>query len=326
MTEKISVVVPAYNAEDTIERCLNSILSQTYNNLEVLVINDGSTDRTKALFERIRDPRIILHNVKNGGVSRARNIGIDNATGDYITFVDSDDYIDPDMYSTLIDLIHKYGVEIAHCSYKNVKSNGELISAVGDEGKIVPQNHEEAIVCLLEGRLFVGGLWNKLYKARLFEEIRLDESIKFNEDILMNYLLFEKVEKSVFCDRAFYNYVACESSATHSADQVKATNQMLYVARKIHELSKGKAYERVAESKVARCLLEVYRAYLFAEKDLKQQEIAGVLSEIIRFKEKGFYQSKRDKTIVFLYRHFPKMFVFLYKHYDKIRVKKLDPD
>ena len=326
MTEKISVIVPAYNAEKTIVKCLNSILNQSYRNLEVLVINDGSTDHTKELVENISDSRIVLISVDNGGVSKARNIGIDHATGEYITFVDSDDFIDPEMYETLIKLIHDYHVDIAHCSYKNVKENGDIISVVGEDGKIVNQNHDDAIIFLLEGRMFAGGLWNKLYHKDLFDGVRLDESIKFNEDVLMNFLLFSQAQGSVYCDKAFYNYTACDNSATHSANQLIANKQMISVAKQICRFSEGKAYEKAAENKAAHCLLELYRAYLFSNIDLKNKEVADVLHEIIQYNEKGFYENRRDKTVIFFYMHFPKKFKFLYRLYDKIRVKKLDPD
>ena len=114
MSPKISVIVPAYNAEKTIERCLKSILKQTYHNLEVIVVNDGSKDSTELILSRIEknDVRVHLITIENGGVSHARNVGIDNASGEYITFVDSDDYIDEEMYTSLMELIQKYDIGI----------------------------------------------------------------------------------------------------------------------------------------------------------------------------------------------------------------------
>lgn len=118
--DKISVIVPAYNCQDTIERCINSIQKQTFNNLEIIIVNDGSSDNTEAKIKELQDKdgRIIAISIPNGGVSHARNTGIDKASGDYITFVDSDDYIDEEMYECLYNLIKEYNVQIAHCSYK----------------------------------------------------------------------------------------------------------------------------------------------------------------------------------------------------------------
>ena len=117
MKKLISVVVPAYNAERTIKRCLESILRQTYSNLEVLLINDGSIDSTEDICLKIaeNDNRLKVVTIPNGGVSHARNVGIEKATGELITFVDADDYIDADMYQTLNDTMEKYNVPIVHC-------------------------------------------------------------------------------------------------------------------------------------------------------------------------------------------------------------------
>ena len=207
MNSKISVIVPAYNAEKTIERCLNSITNQTYPYLDIIVINDGSVDNTKKIVENLSstDNRVKLINIANRGVSHARNVGIEHAKGDYLTFVDSDDYIDSVMYEELLKIITRYDVKIAHCSYANDDEDGNLISVVGDHGKLVIQNHDEAIACLLDGRLFVGSICNKLYDKTIFSKCRLDESIKYNEDILLNFFLFDQVVSSVYIDKPFYH-------------------------------------------------------------------------------------------------------------------------
>ena len=328
MNSKISVIVPAYNAEKTIIRCLNSITNQTYPYLDVIVINDGSIDNTKTIVEKttLTDKRVRLINIANGGVSHARNVGIEHAKGDYITFVDADDYIDNVMYEQLLNLIKRYDVKIAHCSYANNDENGNLISVVGDQGKLVIQDHDEAIVCLLDGRLFVGSICNKLYDKTLFSKCRLDESIKYNEDILLNFFLFDQVASSVYIDKPFYHYVAVSSSSTHSANGLEARKQWLYVSRKILELSKNKSYEKNAEQKYAYSLLGLYREYVFENKKSNKQEIKLLREEIDEYRRKGYLLSRKDKVQYFLYKYFPQVFTFSYSFYDKIRVKKLDPE
>lgn len=319
--DKISVIVPAYNCQDTIEHCINSIQNQTYKDLEIIIVNDGSTDNTEQIISDLQsvDNRIKVFTIPNGGVSHARNTGIDNATGDYITFVDSDDYIDTKMYETLYSLIKEYNVKIAHCSYKNV--DGKAIVPVGDTGKITVQNHDEALKCLLSGRLFIGGLCNKLYNRILFNNIHLEESIKFNEDILANYYLFDKVEESVYIDRAFYSYVANETSATHTISSVVSRENVVMVARIIEKESIGKPYHIYAEKKLAYTLLDLYRAYLLnKDKSQKKEELKRELKDY-----KLVYKSKNEKTTYYLAMYFPHICVFTYKIYDRIRVKKLDP-
>lgn len=328
MTPKISVIVPAYNAEKTIERCLKSILKQTYHNLEVIVVNDGSTDSTELIISKIEknDVRVHLITIENGGVSHARNVGIDNASGEYITFVDSDDYIDEEMYASLMELIQKYDVKIAHCSYCNNDSEGNLISFVGGNEKLVLQDHDEAIACLLDGRLFVGSICNKLYEKTLFSNCRLDESIKYNEDILLNFFLFDQVVSSVYCDKPFYHYVEDTTSSTHSANGLEARKQWLYVSQKILEFSKGKSYKRNAEQKLTYSLLGVYREYVFVGEKHNTVTMKKIANDINTYKQKGYLSRRNDKIQYWVLKHFPRLFVKSYSVYDIFRKKKLDPE
>lgn len=328
MKKRLTVVVPAYNAEKTIKRCLDSILSQTYSNLEVLLINDGSKDSTEDICLKIaeNDNRLKVITIPNGGVSHARNVGIEKSIGELITFVDADDFIDADMYQTLTDTMEEYNAPIVHCSYKNVDENEHILSVVGDNGKVIVQDHDEAMSCLIQGKLFAGGLWNKIYKITLFDNIRLDETIKFNEDVLANIYLFDLVDKSVYIDKPFYNYVAVESSSTHSANAVKAGEQYLYVSNLILEISKNKPYERDAYTRIANNLMNLYRAYIFSKDKNYKNKKKKTMKEIKEYKSCGFYNNKRDKILYLLYRYVPHLFKFAFSFYDKKRVKKLDPE
>lgn len=324
----ISVIIPAFNAETTIIRCVNSIQRQTYSNLEIIIVNDGSKDTTEKAVKSLqeKDNRIKLITIPNGGVSHARNIGIDNATGEYIAFVDSDDYIDAEMYENLVEIIRNYNVKIAHCSYKNVNENGNLLSVVGDTGKITEQDHNEAMSCILSGNFFAGGLCNKLFSASLFDGVRLNEDINFNEDVLTNYYLFDKVEKSVYSDRALYNYVVNNLSATHSANPVNSGEECLYVAKQMLKKSIGKPYERCAKTRVSYNALVLYRAYLFSDGKSVNGKRKKLKSEILEWNKEGFYINKKEKLTVLMYRFIPHLYKLLYKVYDKVRIKRLDPE
>lgn len=328
MNKTISVVVPAYNAEAYIERCLSSILAQTYKQIDLIVINDGSTDGTKSVVDKIskKDDRVRLISIENGGVSHARNVGIDYAKGEYITFVDADDYIDNEMYEHLMNLIIKYNAKIAHCSYTNDDENGNVISIVGGKGKIITQNHDEAITCLIDGKLFTGSLCNKLYDYNLFRKYRLDESIKQNEDVLLNYQLFDQVEVSVYSDEPFYHYVAVQESSTHSANGLESAKQCLYASRIIDDLSKGKIYKKNAEKKLANCMLQLLREYVLVNDKSNRDEKKKLMKEIASYRKKGYLSDKKDSIQLFMYKYFPGLFIFSYKYYDKYRVKKLDPE
>ena len=320
--DKISVVVPAYNCQDTIERCIKSIQNQTYSNLEIIVVNDGSTDKTESIVKNlsINDSRIKLISIQNSGVSHARNTGIDSAIGDYIAFVDSDDYIDSDMYETLLSLMKEYCVQIAHCSYKNI--DNDKITAVGNTGEVTVQNHDEALRCLLSGRLFTGGNWNKLYNKSLFNRIKFDESVRVNEDVLANFYLFNSVDKSVFIDRAFYNYVANTNSVTHAMSSNLGVEHVAFVAEKMAKLSKGKSYQNEADYRYAFSALGLYRAYFFSNRS-NEKGRKKVAKEKVK-SMKHLYNG-RDRINYFLLIDLPFVYKPIYKLYTKFRKKKLDP-
>ena len=163
--KKISIIVPIYNIEKYLPRCLESILAQTYKNIEVILVDDGSVDNSGMIADTYarNDQRIIVIHQVNKGVSAARNAGLDLATGDYIGFVDGDDYIEPDMYEILMRIIDEQQVDIAHCGYQMVyPSRIDYYYNTREKQKM---NREEGVFELLKGRKIEPGLWNKLYKA-----------------------------------------------------------------------------------------------------------------------------------------------------------------
>lgn len=327
MTEKISIIIPAYNSESTIRRCVDSIRNQTYRNLEIIVVNDGSTDSTSEVVNEINntDSRVKLISIPNGGVSHARNVGIDSATGDFIAFVDSDDTIDTGMYQRLLDLIHKHNAQIAHCSYKNCDEYGNILSSVGNIGKEIVQNTDEAVESLLKGKYFTGGVWNKLYSFEVIGNIRFDERIKINEDILFNFEVFSKSEKTVYTDEPFYNYYAVSSSATHSMRSTLGNEQVLYVAEKIEQLSRKTNHHDTALYGVASAALSLWRAYTMISKIDKNKK-TEIKSRVMQYKRDRLYTGRNEKIIIALLKYCPLVYVIFYKMYDKIRIKQLDPE
>lgn len=326
MNEKISVIIPAYNAEKTIERCISSVQKQTYANLEIIVVNDGSKDKTEEIVKKLSsaDNRVKLISIPNGGVSHARNVGIDSAGGVYFAFVDADDYIESNMLHYLLSLVEKYSVKLAMCSYSNIDENGHK-SSIGNGNNITVLNQNDTVCCLFEGKLFAGGLWGKLYAGELFDNVRLNEEIIMNEDILANFYLLRNSEKSVYSDLALYNYIAVDSSATHSANAVRANEDCVRVSKEMLEKSKGKPYESAAEYRLAYGALCLYRAYLFSNDKANTDKMKKLKKEILRYYKAGLYKDKNTKLTVMLYRFAPFLYKGLYKIHDKIRVKQLDP-
>ena len=212
----ISVIVPVYNTEKFLHRCVDSILNQTYKNIEIILIDDGSTDASGSICDEYAkiDSRIKVIHKENEGVSRARNLALEIAKGEYIGFVDSDDSIEPDMYEILYDNILHYGAEISLCNQKRI--NGNFAENESSIDKITVFNRNEAIKELSLERAFSGGLCNKMIKKSVLDKVRFAEDIYFAEDklFLMQFLLI--CNKVVFDPAPKYNYFIRENSACTS--------------------------------------------------------------------------------------------------------------
>lgn len=236
MDEKlVSVIIPAYNIGDYVGRCLDSIISQTYKNLEIIVVDDGSRDHTGEILDNYakKDRRIKVIHKENGGVSSARNKGIEVAEGDYIGFIDGDDLIEPEMYKILVDLLEEENADIAHCGYQMVFP--DRVDYYHNTGKKKIQTTEEGLKDLLSGEIIEPGLVNKLYKKELIKNCRLDETVKINEDLLMNYQLFKLSQKSVYYDITPYSYMIRSSSATGANSLITKRKDSLRVLNQIKD-------------------------------------------------------------------------------------------
>ena len=208
-TPLISVIVPVYRVEKYLERCVKSILSQTYKNLEVILVDDGSPDQCPAICDACaeKDARVKVIHQENKGLSGARNAGIDAASGEYLAFVDSDDYVSPHFIEELYQLLQDTGCAIGQCRFSYVKGDG--LVEEGDSAFCIYRGEslmeqlygpEEKATCFVVA-------WNKLYRAELFKEtgIRYPEG-RIHEDEATTYRLFHEAKKLAFLDRALYGY------------------------------------------------------------------------------------------------------------------------
>lgn len=219
----ISVIVPAFNLEKYIVRTLDSIVKQTYKDIEIIVVDDGSTDNTGKIIEKYAKKHFDIVRVirqKNSGVTNARLCGVKAAKGEWIGFVDGDDEIEPDMYEILLKNAEQYGADISHCGYQMVFVDGR-ISYFHNTGCLVQQDKITGLKDLLDGSLVEPGLWNKLFHKNLFQSLLhtevMDRSIKINEDLLMNYILFSNANMSVFQDICKYHYLVRNTSASRAS-------------------------------------------------------------------------------------------------------------
>ncbi len=208
-TPLISVIVPVYRVEEYLERCVESILSQTYENLEVILVDDGSPDRCPAICDAYvgKDARVKVIHQENKGLSGARNAGIELAAGEYLAFVDSDDYVSPHFIEGLYELLQETGCGIGQCRFSYVK--GEKLTEEGDSAFCIYRGESlmEQLYGPEEKATYFVVAWNKLYRAELFKEtgIRYPEG-RIHEDEATTYQLFHAAKKLAFLDKAMYGY------------------------------------------------------------------------------------------------------------------------
>jgi len=220
MDTLISIIIPAYNIENYLAATLDSVLAQTYTNLEVIVVDDGSSDGTTDIADdyAVKDCRIKVIHKSNGGVTSARLRGIAESHGEWIGFVDGDDFVEPEMYEQLLNNAIRYDADISHCGYQMVFPNGR-IDYYHNSGKLTQQDRICGLINLLSGEI-EPGLWNKLYhKSLIFNFVKnssIPADIKINEDVLMNYYLFKEASASVYEDICPYHYVLRKGSAATS--------------------------------------------------------------------------------------------------------------
>ncbi len=202
----ISVIVPIYNVEKYLVRCLQSIIKQTYQNLEIILVDDGSTDTSGKLCDKFaeKDSRIIVIHKKNGGLSDARNVGIDKSSGSYLVFVDSDDWIDPDMISILYNVAQKNNSDIIECSYRNIYKD-HILEETNCNAEIINGDYVTALEGMLDWRYFKPVAWNKLYKRNVIKDIRYPVG-RLHEDEFTTYKYFYNAKKVSYIDVSKYNY------------------------------------------------------------------------------------------------------------------------
>lgn len=208
MSCKLSIIIPVYNAQDYLNNCLDSILKQTISDYEIILVNDGSTDFSQKIIDNYSQcfPQIIKSIcIANGGQGRARNIALDISSGEYIGFVDSDDYIDPNMFPTLIDLIESQNADIAVCNW--YRFEGENFTY---------ENYKSASNVLTTA----GAVWNKLFKKSLIGNLKFPEGLWY-EDFAFSANLLISSKKTVFTEKPLYFYRADNISTMRNRNALK---------------------------------------------------------------------------------------------------------
>lgn len=214
---KISVIVPVYNVKNYLEKCIESILSQSFTNIELILVDDGSTDGSGELCDRYTfDERVIVIHKPNGGVSAARNVGIDKATGDYICFIDSDDFIEKDYFQVAVNYLEKNNIGVLINNYCSDLGNGNVIY-YNANNMLLTMSSFDAILSMVKGRLFNWSSFATFYKNDIVKKVKFDEGIVYTEDLIYKYNILKVCKDEImYVPLNKYHYVMRKCSAVRS--------------------------------------------------------------------------------------------------------------
>jgi len=252
-----SVIIPVYNMEQLLARCLDSLINQTYKDIEIILINDGSTDNSGKICDKykLKNSRIIVIHQENAGVSAARNSGLDKANGDYISFVDPDDWVDPDMYSILAESIHKKEADIIRF---NAYRKNEIINRLPFKNEYSEEQLDEKIILPLIGSETFGGmfilgvLWLHLFKREVIEKnnIRFNKKLRRCEDRLFTLTVILHARNIVFIDPVLYHYEVNEGSLSNKYDPLRWEQEKIYLTELQKEYTNFKPGEFVERADI----------------------------------------------------------------------------
>ena len=296
--EKVSIIIPIYNAEKYLFKCLNSIKEQTYTNIEVLMINDGSTDNSETICkEFLKDYRFCLINKKNGGVSSARNLGINRCNGEYVLFVDSDDWCDKELLKQAVQNIKSYDM-LCFAYYKAYKDKN-----ICEELKVNKNANIKKEI--LSNKLIGGYLWNKLFSTNIIKEhgIKFNESITYCEDLIFIIQYIKYVKKVNYINKALYYYRVRKNSVSNDFYSNKNISILNAYELLINEYNECDFFVNNLKFSY---LLNYYKLRKFIPKEY------NVNLDIVAEEKKVLANKSTKQKIKFnLIKYFPKVFIKL---------------
>lgn len=312
----ITIVVPIYNVEKYLERCVDSIIKQSYENLEIILVDDGSTDDSGIMCDEYRrkDSRISVIHKENGGLSDARNVGLERANGKYIAFIDSDDYIDREFVRTLYKLCIDNNANIAQCSFKKVYDNDDKKDRF-TKSKIEIVNHSgRDAVMEIFGKDYVEYTvaWNKLYETKLFNNIRYPKG-KLHEDEATTYKLLYKADVVAVTNEELYYYYIRENSITNKKYTLKRLDYIEELEEQLRFFENRKETDLYNEAyyRYARSLIKAYfKCKRNVDNSLAVQEV--LLSKYQKCVKDIQNASFKRKTILKLGDKFPNLYEKLF--------------
>ena len=320
----ISIIVPIYNVEKYLDKCIDSIINQTYTNLEIILVDDGSPDNCPRICDQwaLKDQRIIVIHKPNGGLSDARNAGIDIAKGDYFFFLDSDDWIRKDAIQILYSLLNEKDADISCCGVELKDEEGMSISKWSDENCPTLMDSDQSMEQYLS-KISIGSIaWNKLYKAELFEEIRYPVG-RLHEDEFTTWKLIFKSHRIAYTPECLYYYVQRKGSIVNSGVSIKHFDELSAMEELWNYLEKEKKIQllKLIVSRYFRKSIELYNGFVYDSKGGSNEGSSRII-ELISKKSSSIFKSnslsaiERIKLIVIIY--FPGLYnKILWSKYEK---------
>ena len=331
MNKKISVIVPVYNAEKYLTQCVESVLTQTYTNIELILIDDGSTDSSPSLCDNFAklDSRVKVVHQNNARIGAARNRGIEESTGQYLTFIDSDDYIEPTTYEVCIKLFNKYDVDLIQWDLNFLLEQGchdvienreesEYTELILDRDSALQKLYEWKNMDSRFNNLWTDThcIWTKMCKREIFEGIKFPVGKEY--EMILHKILFN-CTKSIFVNCRFSNYRLRASSTVHTMplkgklDKIEA-----YMDR--YELMKSIGKDNLIQGIIHDCLVGIFYCYLQAnrESNIDIKHKLEYYAKKIQ-SESWEYVDSKDKIVLLLLLIFPPAFIFCFGFYEKTK-------
>ncbi len=306
LDDRISVIVPIYNVADYLDRCVTSIINQTYNNLEIILIDDGSTDNSEKLCDEyaLKDNRITIIHQDNKGLSEARNSGLRIASGKYIFFCDSDDYLEIDCLERMLGRLKKDHADIVACGFNSVYD--EISKEVQAGGIINDSNPgrwsgRQSVIEMMRNTNVCSVVWNKLYKKELFESLSFPKGVQ-NEDEAITYKLLYKAGIVSYMPDALYNYYQRETSIMHENLEERFDFFLRFSLDRIQFFSDNNESELVQHSRIS--FLEwIKYSYRNIQDEKTKRYLLGVYKDTINFKNAPSVMGMKKKMALLTWKY-----------------------
>lgn len=274
---KVSILIPAYNVATFLPKCLDSILNQTYRDLQVVIVDDGSIDNTLDICQRYaeKDCRIEVYHQENQGVAPTRNHLVEKAKGEWLLFVDADDWIETEMISFLVELATLNQAEVATCGF--VINENQPSS----EWRCEVYNQDRLIQDFLYHKTLRGNLWNKLFKTILFKGLFFNDKISYGEDALMSWRVFQRLQNAVVTNRQLYHYRMNEASISHQVfGAKKLTGHKVWTIISEETAKLWPQYLHIAQARFG--LEDMYLLRLASQDGYKKDEHIAILQKTVK--------------------------------------------